>query len=193
MGDTWCVGLERYWFNSQSGRYWFNPDAPWWRSTGLSSLAYVGALSLGWWLLFTPLKPAAWSLGRVLTFVSLLSLPGVVHAIPPFCFTHPEDARLPGPEAEVAGAWLLGGVVSWRAALALWFLVRVGRLPWLAALAAMLLPLNLIPIALSYFDVRHPIDEVVNGWRSLLRESSLRMRIALTENPSNDMPRSSRP
>jgi hypothetical protein len=157
---TWCVGMEGYWFNPQSGRYWFNPQAPWWRWTGLSSLAYVGALSLGWWLVFMPLKPKGWSLRRLLTFMSLLSLPGVVHAIPPLCFTHPWQARLPA-------AWLLGAVVTWRAALALWFLVRVGRLPWLAALAAMLLPLNAIPIALSYFDVPHPIEELVNGWRSL--------------------------
>jgi hypothetical protein len=161
---TWCVGIEAYWFNPQSGRYWFDPQAPWWRWTGLSSLAYVGALSLGWWLIFMPLKPEAWSLRRVLTFMSLLSVPGVVHIIPPLCFTHPW-ARLPA--ATLPAAWLLGAVVTWRAALALWFLVRVGRLPWLAALAAMLLPLNAIPIALSYFDVQHPIDELVNGMRSL--------------------------
>jgi hypothetical protein len=148
---TWLVGM---------GRYWHVPYASWVQRAGFASLLYVGALSLALWVIYLPLRPEAWSFRRTLTFVSLLSPPAALQAIPLRDFA---DYR----EALVLGAWLLGAITLWRAALLIWFLVRSARLRPLEAFLSVLLPLDLIVLALSHFQVRHEIDAFVNGFRSL--------------------------
>jgi hypothetical protein len=150
LATTWLVGM---------GRYWHVPHASWVQRVGFASLLYVGALSLALWVICLPLRPEAWSFRRTLTFVSLLSPPAALQAIPLRDFADYSQAR-------VLGAWLLGAITLWRAALLIWFLVRSARLRPLEAFLSVLLPLDLIVIALSHFQVRHEIGAFVNGFRS---------------------------
>jgi hypothetical protein len=151
LAATWLVGV---------GRNWHAPHASWIHHAGLASLLYVAALSLALWLLYLPLRPEAWTFRRTLTFMSLLSPPAILQAIPLRDFL---DYR----EELVLGAWLLGAITFWRTALFLWFLVRSARLRPLEAFLSVLLPLDLIVMALAHYQVRHPIDEFVNAGRSL--------------------------
>jgi hypothetical protein len=159
LTSTWLVGMGRYWHVPHAS--WLGADPTrWFQRAGFASLLYVGALSLALWLIYLPLRPEAWSFRRTLTFVSLLSPPAVLQAIPLRDF-------LDYSEALALGAWLLGAITLWRAALLLWFLVRAARLRPLEALLSVLLPLDLMVIALPWFGVRHELDEFVNAGRSL--------------------------
>jgi hypothetical protein len=141
------------------GRYWHAPHASSLQGAGVASLIYLAALSVFLWLLYLPLRPEAWSIRRTLTFLSLVSLPGVLQAIPVREFAdYWEALRL--------GAWVLGVVTIWRVALLLWFLVRSAGLRPLEAVISVLLPIDLILLALAYFQVGHEISDFVNGFRA---------------------------
>ncbi len=151
LSATWLVGV---------GRHWHDPYASWLERGGLASLLYLGALSVFLWLLYLPLRPAAWGLWRTLTFLGLVSPVALLQAVPVEYFVGYSSAlRL--------GAWVLIVVIAWRVALLLWFLVRAAGLRPLEALASILLPVDVIEILLAHFDVRHEIDRFVNQSRSL--------------------------
>jgi hypothetical protein len=141
------------------GRYGDAASASWVERLGLESVLYVGGLSLLVWLLGWLLAPASFGPLRVLAFVSLTALPGALDAVPVSAFVQPW-------EAVPVNAWLEGLVAAWRTALLLWFLTRQG-LHWLEAAISSLVCVDVIVIALAAFDVRHPLSEHVNGWRSL--------------------------
>src|SRR5512132_3790754 len=70
---TWIVGV---------GRYWDNPRVQLLQHLGIGSIAYVFILSLFLWLIVWPLRPRNWSYFRVLVFVSLVSPPAILYALP---------------------------------------------------------------------------------------------------------------
>jgi hypothetical protein len=148
---TWLAGVARY---------SHIPTYSWEKPIGVGSLVYLPALSLFLWLIYLPLRPEAWTFLRTLTFVSLTSPPAFLQAIPiELCLDYREN--------RVASAWILGVVTVWRTALLLWFLVRSAGLKPHEALVSVLLPLDLIVLALSSFDVRHAISDYVNAFREL--------------------------
>ncbi len=70
---TWLVGI---------GRYWDHPNAKLLQHLGVGSVIYVFALSLFLWLLLWPLRPKNWRYRNLLTFISLVSPPAALYAIP---------------------------------------------------------------------------------------------------------------
>ena len=144
---TWLAGI---------GRYWDNPRALFVQHLGLGSLAYVLLLAVFLWLLMAPLKPARWSLMRVLIFVTLCSPPALLYAIPVERFMSLEDAQ-------AANAWFLGIVASWRVALLVVFLLRAAGLSPAATFVGTLLPLTLIIAALSALNLEHVVFSLMSG------------------------------
>jgi hypothetical protein len=141
------------------GRYWDAYSVTWVERLGLQSVLYVGGLSLLAWLLGVALSPARLGPLRVVAFVSLTAPLGALEALPVSAFLLPWEALR-------VNAWLEGLVAAWRTALLLWFLTRWG-LHWLEAVISSLVCLDVIVFALAAFDIRHPLSQYLNGWRSL--------------------------
>jgi hypothetical protein len=144
---TWIAGL---------GRYWDNERAALWQQLGLGSLAYVFVLSLVLWVIVAPLRPANWSYRNVLLFVTLTSPPAILYAIPVERFMTPDNAR-------VSNMWFLAIVAIWRVALYWRFLSGAAKLPAVAATIATLLPLALIVVTLSAFNLEHAVLSIMAG------------------------------
>jgi hypothetical protein len=144
---TWIAGL---------GRYWDNPRAAEWQQLGLGSLAYVFVLSLVLWLIVWPLRPSNWTWRNVLLFVTLTSPPAVLYAVPVERFMSAGDARL-------ANMLFLAVVAAWRVALYWRFLRGPAKLSGAAASVALLLPLALIVVALSFFNLEHAVFNIMAG------------------------------
>src|SRR5688572_1950911 len=93
---TWLVGM---------GRYWDNPRVGLPQHLGVGSVIYIFVLSLFLWLVIWPLRPRNWTYFRVLTFISLVSPPAVLYAIPVEKFA---DLQF----ANTINAWLLAIVAT---------------------------------------------------------------------------------
>jgi hypothetical protein len=147
LGFTWLAGI---------GRYWDNPRANLLQQLGLGSIAYVFCLAALLWLLVLPLRPARWSYRSVLVFVSLCSPPALLYAIP-------VERFMPIDAAQTTNVWFLAIVAAWRVALLVTFLKRVARLDALAVVVATLLPIVLIVVGLSVFNLEHVVFNIMSG------------------------------
>jgi hypothetical protein len=147
---TWLVGM---------GRYWDDPGARMLQHLGLGSVIYTGVLSAFLWLLVWPLRPEGWSFERLLTFVTLVSPPAALYAIPVERFLELDAARS-------ANAWFLAVVATWRVALLVFYLTRLAQLRWYAVLVATLLPLTMIVTALSALNLERAVFDIMGGMHS---------------------------
>jgi hypothetical protein len=147
---TWLVGM---------GRYWDNPRVGLLQHLGIGSLVYIFILSLFLWLLIWPLRPRHWSYFRVLTFISLVSPPAVLYAIPVEKFVNLLTAN------EI-NAWFLAIVATWRVALLIFFLRRLAELDWFSVITATLLPLTLIVVALAQLNLEKVVMSLMGGMGS---------------------------
>jgi hypothetical protein len=130
------VGIGRYYDNDRVGLL---------QHLGIGSVVYVLLLSLFLWLLIWPLGPKDWSYIRVAAFVSLVSPPSILYAIPIEYFS----------SVEVANTWsavFLGIIATWRLALLIFFLRRLARLQWSKAVVATLLPLCIIVVTIAWLN-----------------------------------------
>ena len=144
---TWAAGI---------GRYWDNPRANTLQHLGIGSILYVFALSTFLWLLLWPLRTGNWSYRHVLTFITAVSPPAVLYAIPVERFLSLEDAQM-------ANFWFLAIVAAWRVALYLTFLVRYARLPGLGLVVAAVFPLTIIIFALTALNLERAVFELMAG------------------------------
>ena len=156
LAFTWLAGV---------GRYWDNPRAALWQHLGLGSLTYVFCLALVLWVLLLPLRPKSWSYKNVLVFVALTSPPAVLYAIPVERFMSLDAAQS-------ANAWFLAVVATWRVALLVWFLRRLGGLSGLTIVVATLLPLTLIVVVLSSLNLEHVVFDLMAGIRPEQRSAN---------------------
>jgi hypothetical protein len=145
---TWIVGM---------GRYWDNPRVGLLQHLGVGSVVYIFLLSTFLWLIVYPLRPQHWSYFRVLTFVSLVSPPAILYAIPVEKFMSLNAASL-------NNAWFLAIVAGWRVALLLFFLRRLGNLDWFSITVAALLPLTLIIVALTLLNLERVVFDLMGGF-----------------------------
>jgi hypothetical protein len=146
---TWIVGI---------GRYWDNPRVGLLQHLGIGSVVYVFALSLFLWLIAWPLRPKDWSYFRVLVFVSLVSPPAVLYALPVEKFFSLETANS-------LNVWFLAIVAIWRVGLLLFFLRRLGGLSWFSIPIATLLPLTLIVVSLTVLNLEKAVFDFMGGVR----------------------------
>jgi hypothetical protein len=145
---TWLVGI---------GRYWDNPRVHLLQHLGVASVVYVFILSLFLWLIVWPLRPKHWSYFRVLVFVSLVSPPAILYALPVEKFYSLETAN------SFNGLFLLF-VATWRVALLVFFLRRLGELSGFSCVIASMLPLTLIVVSLTVLNLEKVVLDVMGGF-----------------------------
>ena len=144
---TWLVGIGRYWDNSRVSLL---------QHLGVGSIVYVFVLALLLYLIVLPLKPKDWSYFRVLTFVSLVSPPAVLYAIP-------VERYFDLDTANTINVCFLGIVAAWRVALLIFYLRRFGVLDWFAVITVALLPLTLIIITLTILNLDRVVFDFMGG------------------------------
>ncbi len=147
--STWLVGM---------GRYWDSPRAELLQKLGVGSVLYVFALAIFLWLILWPLRPQAWSFFRLLTFITLVSPPAALYAIP-------VEQFLSLPVSQSINAWFLALVAVWRVALLFFFLMRVCQLRWFEVVVASLMPLAMIVCGLWALNLEHVVFELMSGIR----------------------------
>lgn len=146
---TWIVGI---------GRHWDNPRVHLLQHLGIGSIVYVFILSLFLWLIVWPLRPKNWSYFRVLVFVSLVSPPAILYALPVEKFYSLDTANS-------LNVLFLAIVAIWRVALLLFFLRRVGELDGFSIVIAALLPLTLIVVTLTVLNLEKAVFDFMGGVR----------------------------
>jgi hypothetical protein len=146
---TWLVGM---------GRYWDNPRVGLLQHLGIGSIVYIFVLSLFLWLIIWPLRPKNWTYFKVLTFISLVSPPAGLYAIPVEKFAALELAN-------TINAWLLAIVATWRVALLIFYLRRVGQLKRFPTFVATFLPLTAIVVALAMLNLEKVVFNFMGGIR----------------------------
>jgi len=144
---TWIVGI---------GRYWDNPRVGLLQHLGIGSVIYVFVLALLLWSMIWPLRPQDWTYFRVLTFISLVSPPAILYAIPVQFFSSLDTAN-------AVNGISLALVAGWRVALLIFFLARVGRLEPFSLLIATLLPLSLIVVLLTLLNLERVVFDILGG------------------------------
>jgi hypothetical protein len=144
---AWIVGIGRFWDNSRVSLL---------LHTGIGSVIYVFALSLLLWLVVWPLRPKHWSYFRVAVFVSLVSPPAILYAIPVEKFYSIDTAN-------AINVWFLAIVAIWRVALLLFFLGRLAKLGWFSILVATLLPLTIIVVGLTILNLEKVVLSFMGG------------------------------
>ena len=138
------------------GRYWDNPRVSLSQHLGVGSVIYVFALALLLYLLGLPLRPKKWSYFRVCTFVSLVSPPAVLYAIP-------VERVFNLDIANSINVWFLGIVATWRVALLVFYLRRSGALAWGSVVTVTLLPLTLIIVTLTMLNLERAVFDFMGG------------------------------
>jgi hypothetical protein len=144
---TWLVGM---------GRYWDNPRVGLLQHLGVGSVIYIFVLSLFLWLVIWPLRPRNWTYFNVLTFISLVSPPAVLYAIP-------VEKLVSLDTANAINAGVLALVAYWRVALLVFYLRRSGKLDWFATFVATLLPLTVIVVALTMLNLDKVVFDLMGG------------------------------
>lgn len=146
---TWFVGV---------GRYWDNPRVQLLQHLGIGSVVYVFILSLFLWLIVWPLRPKDWSYFRVLVFVTLVSPPAILYALP-------LESHYSIETANSLNEGFLMIVAAWRVALLVFFLRRLGGLDRFSVLVATLLPLTLIVVTLTALNLEKAVFDFMGGVR----------------------------
>jgi len=144
---TWLVGV---------GRYWDNPKAVFLQHLGIGSVVYIFVLAAFLWVFISPLRAKNWSYFRFLTFVSLVSPPAILYAIPVEKFVDLGTAN-------AINAWFLFVVASWRVALLLFALRRFFGMDGLSAVTATFLPLALIVLGLAVLNLERVVFNIMGG------------------------------
>ena len=144
---TWLVGM---------GRYWDNPRVGLLQHLGVGSVIYIFILSFFLWLIIWPLRPRHWSYFRMLAFVSLVSPPAAIYAIPVQMVFDLDTAN-------TINVWFLGIVATWRVALLWFFLRRLGELAWPQIIVSTLLPLTLIVVTLTVLNLDKVVFDLMGG------------------------------
>lgn len=161
---TWIAGMGRYWDDTEAGIL---------QHLGTGSVVYVFLLAFILWLVVFPLKPKNWSYRGVLTFISLVSPPAILYAIPVEKFTENYTAN-------VINVWFLLIVASWRVALLYFYLSRLASLDWLRVLVAALLPITAIVTTLSVLNLERAVFEVMGGLRTTSKDGAYLVLTVIT-------------
>ena len=144
---AWIVGVGRYWDNSRVGIV---------QHLGIGSVIYVFVLSSFLWLIIWPLKPQNWSYLRVATFISLVSPPAILYAIPVQNF-------FPLQTADAINSWFLLIVAVWRVALLIFFLRRACQLDLASIIVGTFLPLTFIVVVLTELNLEKAVFSLMGG------------------------------
>ena len=145
---AWIVGMGRYWDNSRVGIL---------QHLGIGSVVYVFVLALFLWLIIWPLRPQNWGYLRVATFISLVSPPAILYAIPVQNFFSLRTA-------DSINSWFLLIVAVWRVALLIFFLRRVCQLDLASIIVGTFLPLTFIVVGLTALNLERAVFSFMGGF-----------------------------
>ena len=149
LACTWLVGI---------GRSWDNTDAGVLQHLGIGSLAYVFALALLLWVTIKPFAAPGYSYRQMLTFICLVSPPGLLYAIPVEMLFTTNVAR------NINLIFLLI-VATWRVALLVFYLRQIIALRWGEVVVTTLLPLAIIMTPLALFRFMEAVAMGMGGLR----------------------------
>jgi hypothetical protein len=138
------------------GRYWDHPNAKLAQYLGIGSIVYIFVLSAFLWIFIKPLKPKDWSYFNLLTFISLVSPPALLYAIPGekwFSFETATNLNI----------WFLAIVAGWRVALLIFYLNRYGELDFGAVFVGAFLPLIVIVVTLTVLNLEGVVFNLMAG------------------------------
>jgi hypothetical protein len=144
---TWIVGM---------GRYWDNPRANLGQHWGVGSVIYIFVLSAFVWVILVPFKLKNWSYFRLLTFISLCSVPAILYAIPVEKFMSIDVAKS-------VNTWFLAIVALWRVVLLTRFLRLYDDLKIDEVMTCVFLPIVLIINALAVLNLEHVVFNIMSG------------------------------
>ncbi len=145
--STWLVGM---------GRYWDNPRVGLLQHLGVGSAIYIFVLALFLWLIIWPLRPENWTYLKVLTFISMVSPPAALYALPVEKFVSLDTAN-------TINAGLLAIVATWRVALLIFFLRRSAKLDQFPTFVATFFPLTIIVVALTVLNLDKVVFDIMGG------------------------------
>lgn len=148
---TWLVGM---------GRYWDNPRVSILQHLGIGSVIYIFVLSLLLWLVPLPLKPKNWSYRHVLTFVSLVSPPALLYALPVEKFFSMDSAN-------AINVLFLLIVSVWRVSLLVFYLKRHAQLRGDAISISVFLPITFIISGLTFLNLERAVFNIMAGVNSV--------------------------
>jgi hypothetical protein len=146
---TWLVGM---------GRFWDNPRVGVLQHLGVGSVIYIFILSVFLWLVIWPLRPQNWSYFKVLTFISMVSPPAALYAIPVEKFVSLETAN-------TINACLLAIVAGWRVALLIYYLTQSAQLEVFPTFVATFFPLTIIVVTLTLLNLDKVVFDAMGGIR----------------------------
>ncbi len=149
LACTWLAGI---------GRYWDHPNAKLLQYLGAGSVIYVFALSLFLWLVLWPFRPKNWSYRNLLTFITLVSSPALLYAIP-------VERWFSFETAATLNVCFLAVVAGWRVALLIVYLRKNSELEAGVLFVATFLPLTVIVVALTLLNLEGAVFEVMAGIR----------------------------
>ena len=163
---TWIVGVGRYWDNARA--------APLQR-IGVGSIIYVFVFSLLLWLIVLPMRPKRNRYIQVLTFVSVVSPPAILYAIPVEHFYSIQDANS-------INVIFLAIVATWRVALLMFFMRRYAEMDPFTIVVSSLLPLTLIITTLTILNLERVVFNLMGGLTNRsAADSSYFVLIVLTQ------------
>jgi hypothetical protein len=94
----------------------------------------------------------------VLTFITLVSPPAIIYAIPVEYFYSVDTANS-------LNVLFLAVVATWRVALLVFFYRRLGGLGWFSVVIATLLPLTVIVVTLTELNLERVVFDLMGGIR----------------------------
>ncbi|MEM7576920.1 MAG: hypothetical protein AAF328_05525 [Planctomycetota bacterium] len=144
---VWAVGV---------GRYWDAPRAVPLQRLGVGSLIYVPMLAGLLWFVAGALRPERGSYVKLLTFLTLTAPPAAIYAIPIERWTSMSTAQN-------LNAWALGVVAVWRVAMYARYLHVWNRLPAVAVIVALMLPITVIIFTLAMLNLEHVVFNIMGG------------------------------
>ncbi len=147
---TWLVGI---------GRYWDNPRVEFLQQLGIGSVIYVFLLALLIFIVIIPLARAEWTYFTILTFITLVSPPAIIYAIPVQFYFDLETSN-------IINAWFLLIVAVWRLALLIFFLRRFALLRYGEVFVAAFLPITLLVFVLTILNLEKAVFNIMGGFES---------------------------
>lgn len=144
---TWLAGM---------GRYWDHPNPHLLQRLGLGSLIYVFVLAAFLWAVLWPLRPKGHSFTRLLTYITLVSPPALLYAIPVERFMSLKSATQ-------VNVMFLAVVAAWRLALLFRYLRVAGHLSWPRTIVGALMPMMLIVAVLALLNLEKAVFNIMGG------------------------------
>lgn len=146
---TWVVGIGRWWDFDRASTI---------QRLGLFSIIYIVAFAGIFCLWLYPFQRPEFKFKALLRFTSMVSLPGILYAVP-------VERIIDASTASAYNLYALLVVAAWRLSLLIFYMVRASELHWLKGVAAALLPLDIVVVGVSVSGYQTHLIDFMGGVR----------------------------